>query len=152
VFGEIARFEWTLSEVFDAPDAAPLDRAALTSVDPGTWAALKFRFHPSVRRLAFSWNTVAVWQSMSADDEPPAPEASPAPVPWILWRQNFKNYFRSLDAAEAAALDAAIAGRAFGEICEALGAFLTEDEIPLRAAMLLGAWMDSGMIVGVGPD
>ena len=35
VFAEIARFEWTLSEVFDAPDAVPFDRAALTGLDPG---------------------------------------------------------------------------------------------------------------------
>ncbi len=152
VFGEIARFEWTLSEVFDAPDAAPLDRTALASLDPGVWAALKFRFHPSIRRLAFFWNTVAVWQSMSGDEEPPAPEPAPAPVAWILWRQNFKNYFRSLDAAEAAALDAAIAGHGFGEICEALGAFLAEDEIPLRAATLVGTWADSGIIVGIVQD
>jgi hypothetical protein len=149
VLGEIARFEWTLSEVFDAADAAPLDRAALTHIDPAIWAALKFRFHPSIRRLAFSWNTVAVWQSMSGDETPPAPEAASAPVPWVLWRQKFKNYFRSLDAAEAAAFDAAIAGRAFGEICEGLGAFLAEDEIPLRAAMLVGTWADSGIIVGI---
>jgi hypothetical protein len=151
VFAEIARFEWTLSEVFDASDAAPLDRAALTDVDPGNWAALKFRFHPSMRRLAFSWNAVAVWQRMSDDEEPPAPEATSAPVPWLLWRQNFKNYFRSLDAAEAAALDAATAGNPFGEICDALGAFVAEDEIPLRAATLAARWVDGGIIVGIDP-
>jgi hypothetical protein len=151
VFAEIARFEWTLSEVFDASDAAPLDRAALTGLDPGKWAALRFRFHPSMRRLVFSWNAVAVWQRMSDDEEPPAPEATSAPVPWLLWRQNFKNYFRSLDAAEAAALDAATAGNPFGEICAALGAFLAEDEIALRAATLIARWVDGGIIVGIDP-
>jgi hypothetical protein len=144
---EIARFEWTLSEVFDAPDATPLDRAALSNVNPGVWAALRFRFHPSVRRLALRWNAVAVWQRMSEGEEPPAPEASSASVPWLLWRQNFKNYFRSLDAAEKAALEAALAGRPFGEICEALGAFLAEEEIPLRAATLVAGWLDSGIII-----
>jgi hypothetical protein len=148
---EIARFEWTLCEVFDAPDATPLGRAALSSVDPGVWAALRFRFHPSLRRLALWWNAVAVWQRMSEGEEPPAPEATSAPVPWLLWRQNFKNYFRSLDAAEEAALEAAIAGRPFGEICEELGAFLAEEEIPLRAATLVAGWLDSGIIVAIEP-
>ena len=146
---EIARFEWTLSEVFDAPDATPLGRAVLSRIDPGVWAALRFRFHPSLRRLTLRWNVVAVWQRMIEGEEPPAPEATSAPVPWLLWRQNFKNYFRSLDAAEEAALEAAIAGRPFGEICEELGAFLAEEEIPLRAASLLGLWADSGIIVAV---
>jgi hypothetical protein len=148
---EIARFEWTLSEVFDASDAVPFDRTALTDIDPGNWAALRFRFHPSMRRLALSWNSVAIWQCMSDDDAPPAAEATSAPVPWLLWRQNFKNYFRSLDPAEEAALEAAIAGRPFGEICEELGAFLAEEEIPLRAATLLAGWLDSGIIVAIEP-
>jgi hypothetical protein len=146
---EIARLEWTLSEVFDAPDAVPLDRAALGGIDPGEWAALRFRLHPSVRRLVFSWNAVAVWQHLSDEDEAPAPEESSAPVPWLLWRQNFKNYFRSLNAVEVAALDTAAADGRFGEICEALGAFLGEDEIPLQAATLVAGWLDSGIIVGI---
>jgi hypothetical protein len=146
---ELARFESTLSEVFDAPDATPLDRAALSTVEPDAWAALRFRLHPSVRRLALWWNVVAVWQRMNEGEEPPPPEATSAPVPWLLWRQNFKNYFRSLDAAEEAALQPAIAGRPFGEICERLGAFLVEEQIPLRAATLVAGWLDSGIIVAI---
>jgi hypothetical protein len=151
VLAEIARFEWTLSEVFDAQDAAPLDRGALSRIDPDAWVEVRFGFHPSMRRREFRWNAVAVWQRMSEGEEPPAPEATSAPVPWLLWRQNFKNYFRSLDAAEEAALEAAIAGRPFGEICEELGAFLAEEEIPLRAATLVAGWLDSGIIVAIEP-
>jgi hypothetical protein len=146
---ELARFEWTLSEVFDASDATPLGRVALSSLDPGVWAALRLRFHPSVRRLALTWNVVAVWQRMSEGEVPPAPTAGSAPVPWLLWRQDFKNYFRSLDAAEEAALGAALAGRPFGEICETLGTFLAEEEIPLRAATLVAGWLDSGIIIAL---
>jgi hypothetical protein len=146
---ELARFEWTLSEVFDAPDATPLDRAALTSIDPADWASLRFRFHPSMRRLAFFWNTVAVWQHMSDDGESPAPETKGVLVPWLVWRQNFKNCFRSLDDSEVTALGAAEAGGRFSEICETLGASLCEDEIPLRAARLVAGWLDSGLVIGI---
>jgi hypothetical protein len=149
VLAEIARFEWISSEVFDAPDAAPLDRRALGERDPESWPALKFHFHPSIRRLALSWNTVPIWQSMNKDEQPPMPDASAAPVPWVIWRHGFKNYFRSLDGAEMTALDVAIAERSFAEICEALAAHLDQDEIPLRAATLLGGWLDGGMIVGI---
>ena len=103
ILSEVARFDWTLSEVFDAADAAPLERKALNAVDPNDWAELMFRFHPSLRRLLLAWNSVPVWQALSADEQPPDPERAPQPVPWLLWRRNLKNYFRSMDEIESAA-------------------------------------------------
>jgi hypothetical protein len=147
ILSEVARFEWTLSEVFDSPDADPLDRAALKAIDPGRWAGLKFRLHPSLRRLTFEWNTVAVWKAVNADADPPDPERSGEPVEWLLWRRDLENYFRSLDAVEGAALAAALRGNTFADICAQLTLHLEEDEIPLRAASLVGAWADSGIIV-----
>jgi hypothetical protein len=149
ILSEVARLEWTLAEVFDAKDADALQRAALAAVDPAAWGGLTFAFHPSLRRLEFSWNTAAVWKAMSRDETPPGPELGVALVPWLLWRQNLQNYFRSMTGVEAAALDAALRGRNFGEICEDLGALLPQDEIPPAAAGLLGTWADSGIIVGL---
>jgi hypothetical protein len=146
---ELARLEWTLSEVFDAADAAALDRGSLQTLAPECWATLGFRFHPSLRRLALAWNTVAVRQALSEELEVPGPERSPAPVAWLLWRRDFRNYFRSMDPVECAALEAAAAGAPFPEICETLAAFLPEDEIPLRAATLAATWVDSGIIASL---
>jgi hypothetical protein len=150
ILAEVALLEWTLAEVFDAQDAEALQRPALAAVDPAAWGSLTFKFHPSLRRLEFSWNTAAVWKAMSADETPPRPEVAAAPVPWLLWRQNLQNYFRSMSGAESAALDAALRGRTFGEICEDLGALLPEDEIPAAAAGLLGTWADSGILIAIG--
>jgi len=149
IVAEIAAFEWLLSEVFDAADAVSVDRSALQAVDPAHWSELTFQFHPSLRRMTLAWNTVAVWQSVSREEEPPQPALEHAPVPWLLWRQDLMNRFRSLDATENAALDAALAGHRFGEICAALREWLPEDEIPLRAATLIGTWADSGIIAGI---
>ena len=149
ILAEVARLEWTLAEVFDARDAEALQRAALAAVDPAAWGGLTFAFHPSLRRLEFSWNTAAVWKAMSRDETPPGPELGVAPVTWLLWRQNLQNYFRSMTGVEAAALDSALRGRNFGEICEDLSALLPQDEIPAAAAGLLGTWADSGIIVGL---
>lgn len=150
ILAELARLEWTLSEVFDAPDAEPLARTALSAVDPSAWGELKFEFHRSLRRLHLHWNTTAVWQAMSDAEAPPDPVFTALGVPWVLWRQNLQNYFRSMAADEAAALDAAVRGNNFGEICEALSEWLPAEAIPLRAASLLGAWTDSGIIVAIG--
>jgi hypothetical protein len=149
LLAEIARFEWTLSEVFDAADACVVDRAALQALDPERWAALRFVFQPSLRRLSLAWNTVAVWQAGSAEHDSPVPERSPEPVQWLLWRRDFKNYFRSLDAIERPALDAAVAGGTFTDICEALAARLPEAEVPLRAATLVARWVDGGLIASL---
>lgn len=149
ILKELALLEWTLAEVFDAPDALVVERAALSAVDPSQWSEIGLRFHPSLRRLHLSWNTVAVWQAMSREEAPPEPALGEAPVPWLLWRQNLQNYFRSMPPLEEAALDAAIRGRTFGEICTMLSEWLPEQEIPLRAAGLLSAWADSEIIAAI---
>ena len=149
IFAELALLEWTLAEVFDAADALARPRAAFSAIDPSAWSELRFEFHPSLRRLHLRWNTAAVWQAMSRDEAPPDPACAEHPVPWLLWRQNLQNYFRSLSAEEAAALDSALRGDTFGEICAALRDWLPEEEIPLRAASLLAAWADSGIIVAI---
>lgn len=150
ILSEVALLEWTLSEVFDAPDAASLPRSALSAVAPSAWSSLALEFHPSLRRLSFSWNTAAVWKAMSQDETPPRPEMAPEPAPWLLWRQNLQNYFRSMNPVESAALAAALSGRSFAQLCEELGVLLPEEEIPAAAASLLGAWADSGLIVKIG--
>lgn len=150
ILAELARLEWTLSEVFDARDAPAVSRSALQEVEPAAWAALRFTFHPSARRLELEWNTVAVWQAASREEDLPAPERSPAAVAWLLWRQDLVNYFRSTDAVERTALEAALHGASFAEICATLTALLPEEEIPLRAATLIGTWADSGIISSVG--
>ena len=150
ILAEIARFEWTLSEVFDAADAAPVGREALQAIDPGSWDRIGFVFHPSLRLLDLTWNTVAVWQAMSRDEDPPQPESTDTPIPWLLWRRDLTNRFRSLDAAEKAALEAALSGERFGELCAVLKNWLPEEVIPLRAAALIGTWTDSGMITECG--
>lgn len=149
IFAELALLEWTLAEVFDAADAEPKPRAALSAIDPSAWGELRFAFHPSLRRLHLEWNTAAVWQAMSRGEAPPDPVCAEHPVPWLLWRQNLQNYFRSMTADEAAALDSAQRGETFGEICAALSDWLPEEEIPLRAASLLATWADSGIIVAI---
>ena len=149
IVAELAQLEWTLAEVFDAPDADSVSRAEFAAIDPSAWSELRFAFHPSLRRLPLRWNTAAAWQALNREEVPPHPECAEQPVPWLLWRQDLQNYFRSLAPDEAIALDCALRGGSFGEICEALAERLPEDEIPLRAAGLLGLWADSGIIVAI---
>src|SRR5688572_8666746 len=70
---DLARWEWTIADVFDAADAAPLTVKALASVVPDEWSGLRFSFHPSTRRLSLSSNAVQVWKPLTDDTDPPAP-------------------------------------------------------------------------------
>jgi hypothetical protein len=150
VLSEVALLEWTLAEVFDAADGAVIERSALAAIPADDWGDMQFEFHTSLRRLDLLWNSVAVWQAMSRDEAPPAPECGKAAVTWVLWRRDLKNYFRSLDSAEAGALDTALAGCCFADICQTLTEWLPDDAIPPAAANYLAVWADSGIVASFG--
>jgi hypothetical protein len=147
VLADLARWEWAMTEVFDAADAAPIGTDALARVAPESWAGLRFGWHPSVRRLALAWNAPQIWRAVSDDAGPPEVAFSAEPVEWLLWRQELRTYFRSLQPAEAAALDAAREGQSFGELCAVLSEKLGETEAPAKAAGFLRDWIESGLIV-----
>jgi hypothetical protein len=148
VLAELAAWEWAMTSVFDAADAAPLEHAALARVSPQQWAQLRFSFHPSVQQLALSWNVPQLWQALTENAERPPVTLAAAPVHWLLWRRELTTYYRSLTDAEAAVLDGAVNGWPFGELCELLCEELGEREAPAQAAALLRGWVDSGLVVG----
>ncbi len=143
---ELAHFEWQLSECFDAADAVPLTRAALSQWEPSRWGELRLACHPAVRTLNLRWNVVEVWKALDANTDVPAPRRLQAEVTWLLWREDHQNRFRSVDAAEAAALACAMHGASFAQMCEQLATILPEERVPLVAATLLGQWLDAGVL------
>jgi hypothetical protein len=145
---ELARFEWAMTEVFDAADAAPVDVRSLGQIAPEDWAGLGFDLHPSVRRLDLVWSAPALWRALTKAGPRSAPDAQAHAVPWLLWRRELQIFFRPLPALEAEALDAVRQGRSFGEVCVALCTALDEAQAPAQAAAFLREWIESGMIVG----
>jgi hypothetical protein len=170
VLAELARWEWAMTEVFDAADAEPIAVSDLARVAPEDWAELRFEWHPSVRRLALSWNAPQIWKAVSEAGEPQrsdsATEAAasaesevdvggpdipevvfnPEPVEWLLWRHELRTFFRSLEPGETAALTAARAGQSFGEVCALLSTEFGATEAPVRAAAFLRNWVESGLL------
>jgi hypothetical protein len=147
VLAELAQWEWAMTAVFDAADAAPLGAAELARIPPLQWAQLRFRWHPSVQRLALWWNVPQLWRALSDDGERPEMALAAAPVEWLLWREGLSTYFRSLSKTESSMLDAARSGWPFGELCALLCEELGESEAPAQAAALLRGWIGSGLIV-----
>ncbi|HYL02809.1 MAG TPA: DNA-binding domain-containing protein [Steroidobacteraceae bacterium] len=151
LLAELARWEWALAGVFDAPDAEPIGPGALAGLAPAEWAGLRFAWHPSLRRLALAWNAPQLWKALTGDAERPALEVLATPVEWLAWRRGLDSLFRSLAPGEAAALDAARAGASFGALCEQLAAVHGPERAALEAAALLRTWLESGLVVGAAP-
>lgn len=147
ILAELASFEWALAGCFDAADATPLTRAQLAQVHPEQWGELRFAFHPSVRTLSLGWNTVAAWKALDAQAAPPPPERLATAMSWLLWRQDFQNRFRCIDAIEAGALAWAMDGASFAQVCEQLRHSVAEEQIALTAATLIANWADGGILV-----
>lgn len=146
LLGDLAAWEWTMAEAFDAPDARCLQAADLSGRAPHEWGHLRFSVHPAVRRLDLAWNTPQTWKALQEGVAAPRPEKVSPPQAWLLWRKELQIYFRSLDAVEAAAIDALRTGETFGSLCAAMAVRIGEQEAPQRAAGLLHAWLESGLI------
>lgn len=150
VAGELAAFEWALALAFDAADTPVLQVEDLAAVPPEQWGELRFKLHASLRLLPLHCNTVAVWQALDAKQTPP-PVTALAET-WMIWRREFNPHFRSLDVTELAALELAVAGASFGDICASLQIELGEEAATMQAAQYLAGWLGDGLISQLQAD
>ncbi len=152
LLGELAAWEWAMSEVFDAADARAIEIEALARVPPPQWAELRFTLHPAMRRLDLRWNVAPLWKALTSDGARPTAELAAEPQGWLLWRDGLRVVFRSIDSAEAAALRAVSDGLSFGEVCVQLCDRVDEAQAPLRAAGYLRHWIETGLVTGMRPS
>jgi hypothetical protein len=143
---EMARFEWALGEAFDSPDVTPVAADALMALPPEAWETLSFTALPSLRRLTLTFDVPQAWQRREEVAAGSLVVSATVPVPWVIWRPDLLTRYRSLEADESLLLDALVADRTFPELCDSLACFTGEAEAAARAAGLLRAWVEAGMI------
>ncbi len=146
---DIARLEWAFADVFDAPDATPLQRADLARVAPEAWSEIALEVVPAFARLTFSWSVGEMVTAQRRGDAA-APNRRSEPQTLIVWRERERAVFRSVDALEAEALARIVAG---GETFGDLGLWLDErlgdaavEEPAALAAGWLARWIDAGWL------
>lgn len=61
-FADVAALEWACQECWVAPDAEPLDPAALRSVPPQAYATLRFVLSPTCRLLRSNYPILRIWE------------------------------------------------------------------------------------------
>ncbi len=148
-FAELAALDWAIGLSFDAADEAHIAEADIAVIPLERWGEMTLRLPQHVQRRTFAWNVGQVRQS--SDRGQPCPELRrlERPQAWIVSRQDLEVHYRELESDEAAALDAVAAGRPFEALCEALCDWHPQEEVALRAAGLLKAWIGNGWIAGV---
>lgn len=146
---ELALFEWTLGQAFDAADVTLVTEQDMATISPEAWPELEFTLHPSVQRLDFEWNIPEMWQALTDDDPVEVTATREATSPWLVWREQLVTRFRSMQTDEQLALDKVREGASFNDVCESLATMINEDEVPLRAATLLKGWITQGLISGI---
>ncbi|NOX92815.1 MAG: DUF2063 domain-containing protein [Gammaproteobacteria bacterium] len=144
---EMAQLEWHFVGAFDAADDVVATEADAAAIAPEAWAELKIRFHPSVRTMAIWWNTLTRWRTAKDAEIVPESVRLLEPAQCLLWRHELMTQYRSMEADEAIALQAALAGANFSELCGALAEEMQDQEmVPMKAAGFLKTWLAAGMI------
>ena len=151
VLAQLARWEWTLADVFDAPDDLPANVQALAAIPHQRWAQVRFSLRACVRRFVTDTNAVDWWRAARGQGETPDDFKAESPVDWLLWRRGVSTVFRSLEPEEAAAVDAARSGASFAVLCERIADQIGAADAPLRAASLLRGWFAEALIATVEP-
>ena len=147
--GEISAFEWAFTEAFDGPNEPAADESVLSHVPPEAWPSVTVRLHPTVRRLHFEWNVIALWRTVKEGNPVPEPSRLGEPSDCLVWRQGLRTRYRTMDADEAAALTAVAEGAVFAAVCERLTDWMSPEQVPLRAASLLKTWLAAGQITAL---
>lgn len=146
---EIAALEAALADAFDAADAPVLAFEDFASIAAEDWPELRFKAHPSARRLDFATNASDIWSAVREDEAQPEVEALAEPERLIVWRQELTPMVRPMAAEEAMMWDEATGKVPFGVLCTLLATFADPDSAAARAAGYLQGWVSAGMLTGV---
>jgi len=144
---ELAKFELVLVDAFNASDQQSITENDIAQVPPEQWPYLGFVFHPSVFNTTYQWNILPIWQAHKAGNPLPEPCTLPQMETCLVWRQDLKTLFRTLENDEAQMLASAGQGANFSQICEQLSQHIDDaEQIPMRAVSLLKTWLSQGLI------
>jgi len=141
--GDLGALEWARAEAFVAPDAGPLDEAALRSLGEDA-ASARLVLVPSVRLLSLGYDAAAVWADLDGARDPGPPRPGPASL--LVWRKGFEVFHAPVSPEELAALSAVRRGATLGEACEV---FATLPDPAAAALDALASWSGEGLIARI---
>jgi hypothetical protein len=144
---ELALIDWQLRQAFDGPDATPVQADELAGLSAEDWAGVGFRFTPTLFVTPLRFNSVSIWHALDQERVPPVAASLPVPTWLLIWRKGWQPHFRTLQAAEHAALTQLQHGTSFAQVCAALGEQFIDQEAASAAAGILRTWLQDELIV-----
>ena len=159
--GDLARLERARLEVFDGPDAEPLQLDELRTLAPEEFVGLQLPLIPNRIRLQVGHAVDDVWRAVqdASDAEDGGTPSSAEPTAearvLVVWRHELLVYHRALEPLEDQALALADRGATFGAVCDLGGRGTCRWKRPVRcvpAARPLGARRPAGPLLAARPS
>ncbi|OGQ21429.1 MAG: hypothetical protein A3I05_09055 [Deltaproteobacteria bacterium RIFCSPLOWO2_02_FULL_44_10] len=150
---DLARFEWQLLDVIDAPDAKLLSQNRLAEISPEMWEKIKFSLLPSCRLLSLSWETAPLYEGLrpslgSTVEKEEIMTPVKQEVTYLIWRPQFDVKYRVVDGLEHELLALLHNGVTFGELCEKAYDALGNVGVT-NTAQLLQGWIKDGLLTNL---
>lgn len=142
---ELAELEWAFTLAFDAQDVEALSLETMSDFSAEDWISLRVSLTASARWLQLQYNTLELWKAAKSGSLLPDITRLPTNLACLVWRHELVCQYRSLEPAEASALQFLIEGGSFAELCESLSATHGE-QAPLQAATWLKLWVNDGLL------
>ncbi|HYN03233.1 MAG TPA: DNA-binding domain-containing protein [Vicinamibacteria bacterium] len=144
---DLARLEWAVTEVFDAPETPPLTEAALAAIEPRAWASARLVPVAALRLVVLEHDAGAHLDAVREGRRRPPVRRRRCRV--VVYRRNYAVFRREQTAAEFGLLEDLVngltVGRALHRALERRGARLGADE----AFRLFRDWAAMGLFSAV---
>ncbi|HET9620913.1 MAG TPA: DNA-binding domain-containing protein [Kofleriaceae bacterium] len=141
---DLAALERARMDVFDGPDAEPLERDAVIALGESL-PELGLTWVPSSQVVAIGWNVDDLWSAI--EDEQDVFEPEPVERVVLVWRHETSVLHRTLEADEAMIAAHVARGLPFSELCGHLAEIHGVDEATPRAAQMLLYWLENATLV-----
>jgi len=149
---DMARLDWAISTVFDAPDEPVLGMADMAAIPPTAWPTLVLEPQQHVQIFSTPHNVEVFRRAADQELMRPRLRRYGKTRHLLIWRHELTVRYRTMDDDELAVLTQAVAGKTFAELCECLGDAQDEGAAMTRLAQLLHDWVASGLLRGYRLD
>ncbi len=142
---DLARYEWAFVDAFDAPDAPPLDTAAIAAASEDDWSRAKLELAPSVQLARARFPVDELRAAVQRGESPERPAARD--VHLVVWRGADAMKYLDVEPAALALLERLAKGEGLAEACEALTA--AEPAVGEKVGPWFQQWSQMGWIARV---
>lgn len=144
---ELVDYAWAKSLIFDKVHSDELFQPEqVATLPPEAWATIRFHFKPAIQWLDLYWNIPAIDSAVESETDVPDKQRGEHPQRWLLWRQEMRTHWRSLEVHEAWAIEQAVLGANFSELCEGLCEWVDAEQVAMTAAGFMRQWLTDQLV------